>query len=249
MSLVETPVLELLPAVDVADGQAVRLVQGEAGSETSYGDPLDAALAWQNDGAAWVHLVDLDAAFGRGSNLALLKRVVDQLDIKVELSGGIRDDASLDMALELGASRVNLGTAALENPEWTASAIARYGEAIAVGLDVRGTTLAARGWTKEGGDLWEVLARLEEAGCPRYVVTDVTKDGTLRGPNLELLREVLLRTDRPVVASGGISSLDDLAALRELVPLGLEGTIVGKALYAGAFTLPQAFDVAGHPER
>ncbi|MBO0896658.1 MULTISPECIES: bifunctional 1-(5-phosphoribosyl)-5-((5-phosphoribosylamino)methylideneamino)imidazole-4-carboxamide isomerase/phosphoribosylanthranilate isomerase PriA [Arthrobacter] len=249
MSLVETPVLELLPAVDVADGQAVRLVQGEAGSETSYGDPLDAAMAWQNDGAAWVHLVDLDAAFGRGSNLPLLKRVVDQLDIKVELSGGIRDDASLDMALELGASRVNLGTAALENPEWTASAIARYGEAIAVGLDVRGTTLAARGWTKEGGDLWEVLARLEDAGCPRYVVTDVTKDGTLRGPNLELLREVLQRTDRPVVASGGISSLDDLAALRELVPLGLEGTIVGKALYAGAFTLPQAFDIAGHPER
>ena len=249
MTLIETPILELLPAVDVADGQAVRLVQGEAGSETSYGDPLEAALAWQNDGAEWVHLVDLDAAFGRGSNLALLKRVVDQLDIKVELSGGIRDDASLDMALELGASRVNLGTAALENPEWTASAIARYGESIAVGLDVRGTTLAARGWTKEGGDLWEVLARLEEAGCPRYVVTDVTKDGTLRGPNLELLREVLKRTDRPVVASGGIASLDDLAALRELVPLGLEGSIVGKALYAGAFTLPQALDVAGHPAR
>ena len=249
MSLTETPILELLPAVDVADGQAVRLVQGEAGSETSYGDPLDAAMAWQNDGAEWVHLVDLDAAFGRGSNLPLLKRVVEALDIKVELSGGIRDDASLDKALELGARRVNLGTAALENPEWTASAIARYGDAIAVGLDVRGTTLAARGWTKEGGDLWEVLARLEDAGCPRYVVTDVTKDGTLRGPNVDLLRDVLARTDRPVVASGGISSLDDLAALRELVPLGLEGTIVGKALYAGAFTLPQAFDVAGHPER
>ncbi|MCC3297024.1 bifunctional 1-(5-phosphoribosyl)-5-((5-phosphoribosylamino)methylideneamino)imidazole-4-carboxamide isomerase/phosphoribosylanthranilate isomerase PriA [Arthrobacter caoxuetaonis] len=249
MPLIETPILELLPAVDVADGQAVRLVQGEAGSETSYGDPLDAAMAWQNDGAEWVHLVDLDAAFGRGSNLPLLKRVVEQLDIKVELSGGIRDDASLEKALELGARRVNLGTAALENPEWTASAIARYGEAIAVGLDVRGTTLAARGWTKDGGDLWEVLARLEDAGCPRYVVTDVTKDGTLRGPNVDLLRDVLARTDRPVVASGGISSLDDLAALRELVPLGLEGTIVGKALYAGAFTLPQAFDIAGHPER
>lgn len=248
MSLTETPILELLPAVDVADGQAVRLVQGEAGSETSYGDPLDAAMAWQNDGAEWVHLVDLDAAFGRGSNLPLLKRVVEELSIKVELSGGIRDDASLEKALELGARRVNLGTAALENPEWTASAIARYGDAIAVGLDVRGTTLAARGWTKEGGDLWEVLARLEDAGCPRYVVTDVTKDGTLRGPNVDLLRDVLARTDRPVVASGGISSLDDLAALRELVPLGLEGTIVGKALYAGAFTLPQAFDVAGHPE-
>ena len=249
MSLTSSPILELLPAVDVADGQAVRLVQGEAGSETSYGDPLDAAMAWQNDGAEWVHLVDLDAAFGRGSNLPLLKRVVESLDIKVELSGGIRDDASLDKALELGARRVNLGTAALENPEWTASAIARYGDAIAVGLDVRGTTLAARGWTREGGDLWEVLARLEDAGCPRYVVTDVTKDGTLRGPNVDLLRDVLARTNRPVVASGGISSLDDLAALRELVPLGLEGTIVGKALYAGAFTLPQAFDVAGHPER
>ena len=218
----DTPSLELLPAVDVADGQAVRLVQGEAGSETGYGDPLDAALAWQEAGAEWVHLVDLDAAFGRGSNRDLLERVVRRLDIKVELSGGIRDDASLDAALELGATRVNLGTAALENPEWTEHAIARYGDAIAVGLDVRGTTLAARGWTEEGGDLWEVLQRLEDAGCARYVVTDVTKDGTLKGPNVSLLKEVLARTARPVVASGGISSLDDIAALRELVPHGLE---------------------------
>ncbi|HSU70223.1 MAG TPA: bifunctional 1-(5-phosphoribosyl)-5-((5-phosphoribosylamino)methylideneamino)imidazole-4-carboxamide isomerase/phosphoribosylanthranilate isomerase PriA, partial [Micrococcaceae bacterium] len=190
----ELPILELLPAVDVADGQAVRLVQGEAGSETSYGAPLDAALAWQNDGAEWVHLVDLDAAFGRGSNLELLRQVVSELRVKVELSGGIRDDASLERALELGAERVNLGTAALENPEWTARAIDRFGDKIAVGLDVRGTTLAARGWTQEGGDLWEVLARLEDAGCARYVVTDVTKDGTLRGPNVGLLREVLERT-------------------------------------------------------
>jgi 1-(5-phosphoribosyl)-5-[(5-phosphoribosylamino)methylideneamino] imidazole-4-carboxamide isomerase/N-(5'phosphoribosyl)anthranilate isomerase len=243
----DSPNLELLPAVDVADGQAVRLVQGAAGSETSYGDPVDAALAWQEDGAEWVHLVDLDAAFGRGSNRPLLEKVVRKLDIKVELSGGIRDDESLDAALSLGATRVNLGTAALENPEWTASAIARYGDAIAVGLDVRGTTLAARGWTQEGGDLWEVLQRLEDAGCARYVVTDVTKDGTLQGPNLELLKQVIERTSRPVVASGGISTLDDLAALRRLVPSGLEGAIVGKALYAGAFTLPQALDVAGHP--
>ncbi|MHA7263387.1 bifunctional 1-(5-phosphoribosyl)-5-((5-phosphoribosylamino)methylideneamino)imidazole-4-carboxamide isomerase/phosphoribosylanthranilate isomerase PriA [Arthrobacter sp. TMN-37] len=243
----DSPNLELLPAVDVADGQAVRLVQGAAGSETSYGDPLDAALAWQEDGAEWVHLVDLDAAFGRGSNRPLLEKVVRRLDIKVELSGGIRDDESLDAALSLGATRVNLGTAALENPEWTASAIARYGDAIAVGLDVRGTTLAARGWTQEGGDLWEVLKRLEDAGCARYVVTDVTKDGTLQGPNLALLEQVLERTSRPVVASGGISTLDDIAALRQLVPGGLEGAIVGKALYAGAFTLPQALDVAGRP--
>jgi len=241
----DVPVLELLPAVDVADGQAVRLVQGEAGSETGYGDPLEAAMAWQNDGAEWVHLVDLDAAFGRGNNTEVLRRVADELSIKVELSGGIRDDESLDRALEFGAARVNLGTAALENPEWTARAIERHGDKIAVGLDVRGTTLAARGWTKEGGDLWEVLARLEDAGCARYVVTDVTKDGTLRGPNVELLRQMCERTDKPVVASGGISSLEDLRVLRELVPQGVEGAIVGKALYAGKFTLPEALDVAG----
>jgi len=242
--------LQLLPAVDVADGQAVRLVQGEAGSETSYGDPLAAALDWQAGGAEWIHLVDLDAAFGRGSNAELLADVAQVLStkgVKVELSGGIRDDASLERALATGAARVNLGTAALEDPEWTADAIARHGDAIAVGLDVRGTTLAARGWTREGGDLWEVLARLDAVGCSRYVVTDVTKDGTLRGPNVDLLREVCARTDAPVVASGGISSLDDLRVLRELVPVGVEGAIVGKALYAGAFTLPEALDVAGRP--
>jgi 1-(5-phosphoribosyl)-5-[(5-phosphoribosylamino)methylideneamino] imidazole-4-carboxamide isomerase/N-(5'phosphoribosyl)anthranilate isomerase len=232
--------LELLPAVDVADGQAVRLVQGEAGSETSYGDPLEAALAWQRDGAEWIHLVDLDAAFGRGSNRELLAEVVGRLDVKVELSGGIRDDASLAAALATGCTRVNIGTAALENPEWCAKIVAEHGDKVAIGLDVRGTTLAARGWTKDGGDLWEVLERLERDGCSRYVVTDVTKDGTLRGPNLELLREMCARTDKPVVASGGVSSLDDLRAIASLVPLGVEGAIVGKALYAGAFTLPEA---------
>jgi phosphoribosylanthranilate isomerase len=232
--------LELLPAVDVADGQAVRLVQGEAGSGTSYGDPLEAALAWQEQGAEWIHLVDLDAAFGRGSNAALLAEVVGRMDIKVEMSGGIRDDESLRAALATGCTRVNIGTAALENPEWCAQAIAEYGDRVAVGLDVRGTTLAARGWTEDGGDLWEVLARLDSAGCARYVVTDVRKDGTLTGPNLELLREVCERTDKPVVASGGVSSLADLHAIAELVDIGVEGAIVGKALYAGAFTLPEA---------
>ena len=238
--------LELLPAVDVADGQAVRLVQGEAGSETSYGDPLEAALAWQEQGAEWIHLVDLDAAFGRGNNRAVIRKVIKSIPkrVNVELSGGIRDDASLEAALETGAKRINLGTAALENPEWAAHVIAEYGEAIAVGLDVRGTTLAARGWTQEGGDLWTVLDRLEQAGCARYVVTDVTKDGTLRGPNLELLQQIMERTERPVIASGGIASLDDIADLRELVPHGLEGAIVGKALYSKAFTLVEALDVA-----
>jgi 1-(5-phosphoribosyl)-5-[(5-phosphoribosylamino)methylideneamino] imidazole-4-carboxamide isomerase/N-(5'phosphoribosyl)anthranilate isomerase len=241
-----TPELILLPAVDVADGKAVRLTQGEAGSETSYGDPVDAAVEWARQGAQWIHLVDLDAAFGRGNNTAVMRRVIKQVKgVQVELSGGIRDDESLDAALESGAARINLGTAALENPEWAADVIGRYGEAVAVGLDVRGTTLAARGWTREGGDLWDVLDRLEDAGCSRYVVTDVTKDGTLRGPNVELLRDVTARTPKPVVASGGISSLDDIAALRELVPLGVEGAIVGKALYAGAFTLAEALDVAG----
>jgi phosphoribosyl isomerase A len=245
LHLVFAPRLQLLPAVDVAAGQAVRLVQGAAGSETSYGEPLQAALAWQAAGAEWIHLVDLDAAFGRRSNGALLAGVVRRLDVQVELSGGIRDDVSLANALATGCSRVNLGTAALEDPEWTRRAIGEYGDKVAVGLDVRGTTLAARGWTEEGGDLWETLARLDDDGCARYVVTDVTKDGTLRGPNIELLREVCRRTDRPVIASGGVSSLADLVALRALVPRGVEGAIVGKALYAGAFTLDQALDVAG----
>ena len=239
------PVLELLPAVDVQDGKAVRLVQGEAGTETAYGAPLDAALSFQQGGARWLHLVDLDAAFGRGSNASMLAEVVAAVDMSVELSGGIRDDESLAAALATGCRRVNLGTAALEHPEWTAEVIAEHGDRIAVGLDVRGTTLAARGWTREGGDLWETLERLDEAGCVRYVVTDVTKDGTLRGPNLELLREVCSRTDAAVVASGGVSSLEDLVALRGLVADGVEGAIVGKALYAGAFTLPEALDVAG----
>jgi 1-(5-phosphoribosyl)-5-[(5-phosphoribosylamino)methylideneamino] imidazole-4-carboxamide isomerase/N-(5'phosphoribosyl)anthranilate isomerase len=239
--------LVLLPAVDVADGQAVRLVQGEAGSETDYGDPAEAALAWQQAGAEWIHLVDLDAAFGRGSNAELLAELVGRLDVDVELSGGIRDDDSLRAALATGCRRVNLGTAALEDPEWTRRAIAEHGDRIAVGLDVRGSTLAARGWTSEGGDLWETLTRLDADGCPRYVVTDVTKDGTLKGPNLELLARVCAATDRPVIASGGVSNLEDLRALQRLVPDGVEGAIVGKALYAGAFTLTDALEaVSGH---
>jgi 1-(5-phosphoribosyl)-5-[(5-phosphoribosylamino)methylideneamino] imidazole-4-carboxamide isomerase/N-(5'phosphoribosyl)anthranilate isomerase len=232
--------LVLLPAVDVADGQAVRLVQGEAGSETGYGAPLDAALAWQSGGAEWVHLVDLDAAFGRGSNRDLIAEVVGRLDVSVELSGGIRDDASLKAALATGCARVNIGTAALEQPDWVRSAIAEHGDRIAVGLDVRGTTLSARGWTQDGGELFEVLARLDADGCARYVVTDVRRDGTLTGPNLDLLSDVCAATDRPVIASGGVSSLDDLRAISGLVGVGVEGAIVGKALYAGAFTLPEA---------
>lgn len=236
--------LELLPAVDVKDGRAVRLVQGELDRETVYGDPLEVAQEFQRAGAQWLHLVDLDAAFGRGSNSELLARVVGSLDIDVELSGGIRDDETLRKALATGCKRVNLGTAAMENPIWTSRVVAEHGDRIAVGLDVRGRILAARGWTKEGGDLFDALERLDRDGCARYIVTDVERDGTLTGPNLDLLKSVCAATDRPVVASGGISSLADISALADLIPMGLEGAIVGKALYAGAFSLKEALEVA-----
>lgn len=236
--------LELLPAVDVKDGRAVRLVQGELSKESIYGAPLEVALEFQNAGAEWIHLVDLDAAFGRGNNSQMLAEIVGALDIKVELSGGIRDDESLARAIATGCRRINLGTAALENPEWTARVIAEHGDLIAVGLDVRGQTLAARGWTSEGGDLFETLARLDRDGCARYVVTDVTKDGTLTGPNIDLLKSVCAATSKPVVASGGISNLSDIADLAALTSIGIEGAIVGKALYAGAFTVGEALKVA-----
>ena len=234
--------LEILPAVDVKAGQAVRLVQGALGSESNYGSPIDAALDFQKAGAEWIHLVDLDAAFGTGSNSEIMSQVIGKLDIKVELSGGIRDDETLERALKTGCRRINLGTAALEKPEWTARVISEFGDRIAVGLDVRGRTLAARGWTKDGGDLFETIARLDQVGCARYVVTDVTKDGTLAGPNLQLLRDVCGATSKPIVASGGVASLDDLVSLQNLVGIGVEGAIVGKALYAGAFTLKQALE-------
>lgn len=235
-----TSALQLLPAVDVSDGSAVQLVQGVATSARVFGDPIEAALRWQAAGAQWVHLVDLDAAFGRGSNRGVLRDVIAALDIDVEMSGGIRDDETLTAALESGCRRVVIGTAALEDPDWCASMLARHGDRIAIGLDVRGTTLAARGWTRDGGDLWEVLARLDAEGCSRYVVTDVNSDGMLQGPNLSLLRDVCARTRAPVVASGGISTLDDLVTLASLVPDGVEGAIIGTALYTGAFTLADA---------
>ena len=235
--------LELLPAVDITEGRAVQLAQGVAGSERVYGDPLAAARRWQDAGAEWLHLVDLDAAFGRGSNRELQAEIVGALDIKVEMSGGIRDDASLEAALATGCTRVNIGTAALESPEWCRKVIAENGDRIAIGLDVRGRTLAARGWTRDGGDLYETLARLDSEGCARYVVTDVNKDGMLAGPNLELLRDVCAATSAPIVASGGVTTLDDVAALMALVPLGVEGAIAGTALYEGRFTLEEALEL------
>ena len=235
--------LELLPAIDVKGGKAVRLVQGELSAESQYGAPREVALEFLAAGAEWIHLVDLDAAFGIGSNAELLEEVIKSVNLRVELSGGIRDDATLRRALATGCERVNLGTAALEDPEWTARAISEFGDRIAVGLDVRGHTLAARGWTREGGNLFETIERLDRDGCSRYIVTDVAKDGTLTGPNLELLKEVCAATSKPVVASGGVSSLADLEAIKTLTKIGVEGAIVGKALYAGAFTLQEAIKV------
>ena len=237
-------VLEILPAIDVRGGRAVRLVQGELAKESNYGLPVEVARDFVSQGAKWIHLVDLDAAFGIGSNFELINEVISSVDIKVELSGGIRDDESLERALATGCSRVNLGTVAIENPDWTAKAISKYGDRIAVGLDVRGHTLATRGWTESGGDLFEMISKLDSAGCSRYIVTDVTKDGTLTGPNLELLRDVCAATSAPVVASGGISVLNDLVELRALTSIGVEGAIVGKAIYSGSFTLAQALEVA-----
>jgi phosphoribosylanthranilate isomerase len=236
--------LELLPAVDVQGGQAVQLVQGVAGSQKVFGDPLAAAKRWQSEGSRWLHLVDLDAAFGRGSNYEVIAEIVSALDIQVELSGGIRDDDSLDRALATGCSRVNIGTAALERPVWCAEIIGEFGDRIAIGLDVRGSRLAARGWTQTGGELDEAIDRLDTAGCARYVVTDVASDGMLSGPNIPLLHHVCDRTPAKVVASGGVSSLDDLRSLRALVPDGVEAAIIGTALYVGNFTLPQALGVA-----
>lgn len=241
MSMTRT--LELLPAIDIRGGRAVRLVQGELRNESQFGDPIDVARDFQRAGAEWIHLVDLDAAFGIGSNYDLIFSVIKSIDLKIELSGGIRDDHSLRRALATGCQRVNLGTAALEDPSWTAEVIAEFGDRIAVGLDVRGHTLAARGWTKEGGELFETIERLDRDGCARYVVTDVAKDGTLKGPNLELLRDVCAATSAPVIASGGVSNLEDLRELRTLTEIGVEGAIVGKALYAGNFTIEDALEV------
>ena len=236
--------LELLPAVDVSKGQAVRLSQGDSDTEESFGSPMDAARTWINSGAQWIHLVDLDAAFERGNNGSIIREVVAGCQgVKIQLSGGIVDQQSLDAALATGATRVNLATPALAEMSWVQKVIAEFGDRIAVGLDVRGSTLIGRGSSKEVGELPEVLEQLEQAGCARYIVTDVAKDGMLQGPNLELLRQVLEITEKPVVASGGISSLDDISALNQLVPYGLESAILGKALYANRFTLEQALEL------
>jgi 1-(5-phosphoribosyl)-5-[(5-phosphoribosylamino)methylideneamino] imidazole-4-carboxamide isomerase/N-(5'phosphoribosyl)anthranilate isomerase len=239
--------LTLLPAVDLLDGQAARLVQGALGTETGYGDPVSAAKEFVAQGATWLHVVDLDAAFGRGpGNRQQIERIVEAVaPAKVEASGGVRRPEDLEALLELGAARVVVGTAALEDPEWVLRACERHTDAVAVGLDARGRTLQARGWTASGGDLFETLQRLDAGGCHRFVYTEVATDGMLTGPPIASLAAVLDATRRPVIASGGVSGLEDLRALGQLEASGLEGVIVGKALYAGRFTVAQALDALG----
>jgi phosphoribosyl isomerase A len=234
---------ELLPAVDIKQGKAVRLKQGEISDKTVYGSPVECALDFQNSGADWLHLVDLDAAFGVGSNSEIVLEVINSLNIKVELSGGIRTDESLAKALATNCDRVILGTAALEDPSWSSKVIKKHGEKIAVSLDVRGETLAARGWVREGGNLYEAITRLASDGCAMFIVTDISKDGTLQGPNFELLEKVCKFSQVPVIASGGVSSLADLKRLVSMQDIGIKGAIVGKALYEGAFTVEDALAV------
>ncbi|MDR1851646.1 MAG: bifunctional 1-(5-phosphoribosyl)-5-((5-phosphoribosylamino)methylideneamino)imidazole-4-carboxamide isomerase/phosphoribosylanthranilate isomerase PriA [Propionibacteriaceae bacterium] len=232
----------ILPAVDMKDGQAVQLVQGVDGSQKVFGEPLEAALGWENAGAKWLHLVDLDRAFGKGSNAEIAAEIIAKTNMSVELTGGIRDDQSLEAALTTGCARVNIGTAAVEHPHWAASAIAKYGERVAIALDVKDGRLATRGWVETGGKLEEALSFFDKAGCTRYVVTDVGADGMMQGPNLELLRHVAENTTAKVTASGGISTLDDLRALATLHPQ-VDAAIVGSALYLGKFTLEEALSV------
>lgn len=237
--------IELLPAIDVTGGRAVRLSSGVV-DDRSWADPAEVARSFEEAGARWVHLVDLDRAFGRGNNDELLARVMSEVDAAIQLSGGIVSRADVEAALGAGPDRVNIATQALDDLEAVRDAIDAFGPRISVCLDVRGERLAARGTSREGGNVWEVLSALNEAGVARLVVTDVTRDGQMRGANLELLARVADATDARIVASGGVNSLADIAALRRL---GIEGAIVGKALYHGAFTLSQALAVAGDEEQ
>lgn len=233
----------LLPAIDLRDGRCVRLVQGDFAKETVYDDdPLAVAKRYEAEGAEWLHVVDLDAALeGVPRNREVVASVIRSVGVPVQCSGGIRSTDAIAAALDAGAGRVVLGTQALLDPLFVTEAVEWYGEKVAVGLDVRGDRLQARGWTEDAGDLWETLDRLDRAGVARFVVTDVARDGMLEGPNLELLRAVMARTTRPVVASGGVSSVEDL---RALAGIGAESCIVGKALYAERFTLPEALEAA-----
>jgi phosphoribosyl isomerase A len=239
-------VLTLYPAVDIKDGRAVRLTQGRADEETVYdADPVAAAQRFADAGTPWLHVVDLDAAFtGEPRNRHLIASIVEATGCKVQASGGVRTVADVEASLGYGAERVVIGTMALTDPAFVAEVLDRVGPRIAVGLDARGTTLQARGWTEEAGDLFEAIEQFTAMGVPRFVYTDVAKDGMLEGPNVEMLAEVADATSAAVTASGGVSSLEDLRTLATCHPR-VDAAIVGKALYSGAFTLAEALAAVG----
>lgn len=237
--------LILFPSIDIAGGQSVRLSRGDRESQESYGSPLEIAETWIQSGAEWIHLVDLDAAYGTGHNRELLSEVVKKCQaINVQVSGGIRDEQSFSAAIATGASRINLATSALLDLDFVEAVISEYKERVAVALDVKDSRLVARGTQEDVGELLTVLNQLEQLGCERYIVTDITRDGALLGPNYELLRSVMAETEKPVIASGGISGLIDIQKLSTLRSMGLEGAILGKALYVGRFSLEQALEEA-----
>jgi phosphoribosylanthranilate isomerase len=233
----------IFPAVDIQFGKAVQLEQGISSSQKVFGDPLEMAEHWEAQGAQWLHLVDLDAAFGRGSNAEAIAQIVENSSLNIELTGGIRDDETLERALSTGCERVNIGTAAVENPGWCDEVIRHYEDRVAVALDVRGERLATRGWTTTSGDLWSLIKRLNRSECRRLVVTDTQVDGTLTGANVDLLRRVCAATDAAIIASGGVASLDDIRSLIPLTPR-VEGVIVGTALYLENFSFVEATQAA-----
>jgi phosphoribosylanthranilate isomerase len=231
--------LELLPAIDIKNGKVIQLSSAVSGSSTVMVEPLEVIQRFSSAGSKCIHLVDLDAAYGTGENAKLIRHLVQMSQVDIQLSGGIANQKSLDVALATTAKRVNISTAGLEDIDWIKNVIEKYRERVCVGLDVTQGSLIARGSGKVIGDLDHFISVLNEAGCSRIIVTDNSTDGALVGPNFQLLEQVISQSSAEVVASGGVSNLSDLMQLRKM---GLAGAIVGKALYVGKFSIEEALD-------
>ncbi|MFP4058397.1 MAG: 1-(5-phosphoribosyl)-5-[(5-phosphoribosylamino)methylideneamino]imidazole-4-carboxamide isomerase [Candidatus Brocadiia bacterium] len=236
----------VIPAVDIRGGRCVRLLQGRLDAETVYfDDPVDAAHRWADQGAELVHVVDLDGAVeGRPANFDAVARIAEEVDVPIEVGGGVRTDEAVARYLELGVERLVLGTRALREPQWLASLCERYPGRIVAGVDARDGRVTVEGWARTSGvDALDFARRLDALGLRALVYTDVATDGTLSGPNLGALGRLVEAVSTPVVASGGIASLDDV---ERVAALGVEGMIIGQALFTGALSLPEAMARAGH---
>jgi phosphoribosylformimino-5-aminoimidazole carboxamide ribotide isomerase len=233
----------IFPAIDIRNGKCVRLRQGLASQETVYGDdPGAMGRRWQDEGAPWLHVVDLDGAFqAKPGNLESVRRLRRAVTIPIQLGGGLRSLETLDLYFDLGLDRLILGTALLKDPDLAARALARYPGRIALGLDARDGLLSVEGWTEATARTAAEVARELAALNPAAIIyTDISRDGVKRGVNVEATRALAQAVDLPVIASGGVSTLMDIRALLPLEPLGVVGVIIGRALYDAAFTLPQA---------